>query len=164
MESAEEVVELDLGVTPEAAVSGAVLLKTERSTHLTFRAMKPTKRPSPHGGFYREDAGTAVVEFRTCIITKFGYPNDEAWSGIPRTRGKSYGIFEVLNSAWKEEIRKLNLHSFPNPKFEYPRGHHFLLLFHDSSFECIADELKLEIFNEPYAQTFARIAARVVAE
>lgn len=164
MPSIEQIVELNLGCTPEAAVSGAVLVQTERSTFLTFNAMKQTNRPGPQDGCHRENAGTAVVEFRLCSVTKFGYPNDEAWSGIPRTRGKSYGIFEVLNSGWKEEIDRLNRYSFPNPKGEGRRGRHFLILFHDSSFECIAEDLKLEMFNGPYDQIFARIAAQVLSE
>jgi hypothetical protein len=164
MQPIEEIVELDLGCKPEAAISGAVLVKTEQSTFLTFNAMKQSSRVHPRGGYYWENAGTAVCEFRLCAITKFGYPNDEAWSGIPRTRGKSYGVFEVLNSTWKAEIDRLNRYSFPNPKSEYPRGRHFLFLFHDSSFECIADDLKLELFREPYDRIFSRIAARVTVE
>jgi hypothetical protein len=85
----ERVVELHFGITPEAAVSGAVLLQTEESTFLTFNAMQTTNRSSPGGGYYSEDAGTAVVEFTVCAATKFGYPNDEAWGHIPRTKGLS---------------------------------------------------------------------------
>jgi len=58
----ESLVELNLGVTPESAISGAVLLQTEEKAFLAFNAMRDTTRPAPHGGFYKEDAGTAVVE------------------------------------------------------------------------------------------------------
>lgn len=66
----ERVVELHLGITPEAAISGAVLVQTEISTFLTFNAMRATNRPSPGGGFYSEVAGTAVVEFSVCTAIK----------------------------------------------------------------------------------------------
>src|SRR5690606_21194515 len=72
---AERVVELDLGCTPEAAVSGAILVQTEQSVFLSFSAMRPTDRMSPRGSPYTEDAGVALVEFKTCAVTKFGYPN-----------------------------------------------------------------------------------------
>lgn len=36
----EEIVELDVGCRPEAAVSGPVLLQTDNSTVLTFNAMR----------------------------------------------------------------------------------------------------------------------------
>src|SRR5215831_12589090 len=158
----EHVVEVDLGVTPEAAISGAVLLQSERQAFLTFNAMRPTKRPTPHGGFYREGAGTAVVELILCSVTKFGYPNDEAWCGIPRTRGLAYGIYEVKNSKWVAEIVTLNQFSFPDTT--HWNGRHFLFLFHDSSFECIARDLKLELRSEPYSQVLAELAGRIAAE
>lgn len=119
--------------------------------------MRPTDRPSPRGGFYREDAGTAVVELIDCTITKFGYPNDEAWMRIPRTKGLSYGIYEVKNSAWPDEIAALNRHAFPGPQRR--RGRHFLFLFHDSSLECIAGELSLTLRSEPYPEIMAELTA-----
>ena len=157
----EALVELNLGVTPEAAISGAVLLQTEKKAFLAFNAMRDTARPAPHGGFYKEEAGTAVVELVHCSITKFGYPNDEAWSGIPRTRGMGYGIFEVVNSRWKEELIRLNQFSFPETR-EW-RGRHFLFLFHDSSFECIAKELRLELSREPFRDLFSKVVSRALS-
>jgi hypothetical protein len=158
----ETITELNLGCTPEAAVSGAVLVQTERSTFLTFSAMRVTDRVGPYGR-YKEDAGIALVEFPLCAITKFGYPNDEAWSGIPRTKDLVYGIFEVHNSEWIRELTELNRFSFPKTK-EDTASRHFLFLFHDSSFECIADSVKLELLPRPYANVFDRIKQRVLAE
>jgi hypothetical protein len=157
----ESLVELNLGVTPEAAVSGAVLLQTEETAFLSFNAMRDTTRPTPHGGFYKEEAGTAVVELVHCSITKFGYPNDEAWSGIPRTRGLGYGIFEVTNSRWKEELVRLNQFSFPETR-EWI-GRHFVFLFHDSSFECIAQYLRLEVSREPFAELISKVVTRALS-
>jgi hypothetical protein len=150
------IVELDLGCTPEAAISGAVTVQTEHATFLTFNAMRLGSDNLYHS------AGTAFVEFPLCTIAKFGYPNDEAWNGIPRTRGLSYGIYEVLNSSWNEEIARLNRYSFPDTKAV--SGRHFLFLFHDSSFECLAHDIKLEIIDRPYAEVFERITKRVLAE
>ncbi|HEX4797440.1 MAG TPA: hypothetical protein VH370_26840 [Humisphaera sp.] len=163
MPEPETVIELELGCRPEAAISRAVLVQTESSAFLTFNAMRPTDRMSPYGGPYMEEAGVALVEFEMCSITKFGYPNDEAWRGIPRTRGLSYGIFEVRNSDWIRELTMLNRHSFPKTPDD-TRSRHFLFLFHDSSFECIAAGIKLELINGPYAKVFDRIRARVLAE
>src|SRR4051794_26368763 len=92
----DQVIELDLGFKPEPAVSGAVLTETEYSTFLTFNAV----RRLSDGSVSR--IGWAFIEFTRCIITKFGYPNDEALDGHP-LRGKGlygYGIFEVLISSW----------------------------------------------------------------
>jgi hypothetical protein len=156
--STERLVEIDIGVTPEAAISGAVLLQTEERAFLLFNAMRKTRRPSPDGGFYKEAAGIALVELVGCSVTKFGYPNDEAWSGIPLTKGAVYGVFEVENSLWKQQLVRLNQFSFPETRDW--SGKHFIFLFHDSSFECIARELRLELSNEPFQQIFAAVAAR----
>jgi hypothetical protein len=152
------VVKLDLGYTPEAAVSGAVLIQTEYSTFLTFNAKKLAE-----DGFYH-DAGTALVEFNRCLITKFGYPNDEALGGHPlaaKMQG-AYDIYEVLNSSWAMQLEQQNKVLFPNTgKW---KSRHFIFTFHDSTFECLADNLKLEILNEPYETIFERIAKHVVSE
>lgn len=99
-----------------------------------------------------------MVELVGCSITKFGYPNDEAWSGIPLTSGMGYGIFEVLNSGWRKELTRLNQFSFPETK-EW-RGRQFMFLFHDSCFECIAQELRLEVSREAFRDLFSKVVSR----
>jgi hypothetical protein len=161
-EETEKVIELDLGYTPEAAVSGAVLVQSERSTFLTFNAM----RLRDDG--YRVDAGTALVEFPFCIITQFGYPNDEALPGHPLyafgLKDYGYGIFEVLNSSWRKRIDDQNRISFPRLESYTKRSRHFIITFHDSTFECLARDIQLEIIGEPYERVFARIGERVINE
>ncbi|HEX7645315.1 MAG TPA: hypothetical protein VF472_24195 [Burkholderiaceae bacterium] len=155
-----KLIEVDIGITPGAAISGAVLIQTEERAFLTFNAMRDTTRPFPRGGFYKEDCGTAIIELVGCSITKFGYPNDEARREIPLTKGQSYGVFEVQNSPWKQELIRLNQFSFPGTT-EW-RGRHFVFLFHDSSFECIASELRLELSEESYGELLPRVASRVL--
>src|SRR5262245_52826532 len=104
----DEIVGLDLGIWPEAAVSGALCLQTERGTFLAFHAVRSTSRVSAHGGAMREAAGTAVVEFKRCLLSRFGYPNDEARWGIPQYKGTSYGIYEVRNSSWIKDVVRMN--------------------------------------------------------
>lgn len=162
---ADDIIELDLGVTPESAVSGAVCLQTEAATFLTFNALRATNRPFPYGGFFMEDAGTAVVEFTGCAVSRFGYPNDEARSGIPQYRDLSYGIYEVRDSSWVADLLRVNRFQFPNTSDEWiKRNRHFLFTFHDDTFECIARGLELEVVNEPYAATFERIRRRAFRE
>ena len=153
----DDIVELDLGVRPEAAVSGAVCLQTESGTFLTFNAMRPTGRMGPYGE-YHADAGTAVVEFKRCLVSRFGYPNDEARWGIPQYKDVSYGIYEVKNSSWVEEVVRLNRFRFPNTSDDWiRRTRHFLFAFHDDTFECLAGDLSLEVSEEPYEVIFQRI-------
>jgi hypothetical protein len=160
---ADEIVELDLGIRTEAAVSAAVCLQTPAGTFLTFNAMRTTNRMSPYGGPYLEDAGTALVEFKRCLVSRFGYPNDEARWGIPQYKDVSYGIYEVRNSTWIKEVVQLNRYRFPDTKDDYVRRH-FLFAFHDDTFECLADDLLFEVVNEPYDRIFERIWRRAFGE
>lgn len=103
--SDERVVELDLGVSPEAAVSGAVLLQSETSAVLLFNAMSPSPPPLPGelGPRYKP-AGTAVVTFQGLEECRFGGPNDEGRPEHPLyskgMRELPYAICEVLSSRW----------------------------------------------------------------
>jgi hypothetical protein len=159
----DEIVELDFGITPEAAVSGAVVVQTERMTILTFNGMRSTGKLSPYGGPYRESAGTAVVEFQRCVLTRFGHPNDEARWKIPKYADCSYGIYEVKNSSWIKEVVAANRHSFPATTDDYVRRH-FLFAFHDSTFECLADDLSIRVVEQPYHEVFAGITSRALDE
>jgi hypothetical protein len=132
----ETIVPLNTDIYPRASVSRAVVLATEIDTILTFDAQRRRA-----GGRY-EEAGTAVVRFDGCSVYTFGYPNDEAWVGIPRTRGLTYACYEVLNSEWNAKLAELNRHSFPDSR--QPDSRHFLFLFHDSSFECLARGCTIE--------------------
>ena len=144
-------VPIDIGFVPEAAVSGGVLIQTEYQCFLTFNAMRvlPNRK--------REEAGTGIVDCRSCSITKFGYPNDEALRGHPLyKRGlHAYGVFEVRNSTWIKQMTEQNRVAFPNTRDSTRR--HFIFSFHDSTFECVAEELVATLSNESYQQLFERL-------
>ena len=151
-------VPLDIGCFPELAVSGPVLLQTDYAAFLTFNAM----RQGSDG--FRHDAGTAVVEVARCHVTRFGYPNDEALPGHPLyTRGLSgCGAFEVRNSRWVRALTERNRVAFPSTPDSNQT--HFIIPFHDSCFECIADSLKVTLTTQPYAEVFTSITQRAFRE
>lgn len=150
----EYVQPLDFGIFPEAAVSGAMLFQDEYRAFLTFNAM----RPEPDGR--RAAAGLALVEIRGCRLTQFGHPNDEALPGHPLyDRGmEGYGIYEVIHSSWVEKHLQINRVHFPNYQWT---GRHFMFTFHDSTFECIAADLFVEV--EPFSPRFQKIEALLSA-
>lgn len=89
----------------------------------------------------------AIVEFEGTLCSMFGYPNDEALGGHPLFHlGLGYyGIFEVLGSSWLDELREQNLRVFPSatwwpnsPRSAWGPARHFVITFHDSTFECLA--------------------------
>jgi hypothetical protein len=115
--------------------------------------------PAPH--LFAGDIGPAIVAYRTSSlapsddefavlrfpmyeIVKFGYPNDEALPGHPLyPKGLTfYGIFEVRDSSWSRALAEQNLVSFPNPSPSATSGRHFVVTFHDSTLECIAEGIE----------------------
>ena len=82
----------------------------------------------------------AVVSFPLYRATMFGPPNDEAFSGHPlSSRGlRPYGAFEVHESSWIHQLERMNsVHPQHRPA-RYLELRHFILAFHDSTFECVA--------------------------
>ena len=151
---------VDIGVVPEAAISGAVLTQSEYSAFLTFNAVKK----NDEGMFI--DAGFALVEFEDCLITKFGYPNDEALPGHPlyaklEEAGGCYDIYKIKNSSWLKKVEDQNNVSFPGTTY---KRQHFIVLFHDSTFECLAKDMKVSIIKEPYNSVWNIITERIMNE
>lgn len=148
---------LDLGIIPEIGAPMPMLLESEWWTFLVFDAI--TDNP----GGPSDPAGTAVLEFEHCIVSKFGYPNDEALSGHPlyeRGLNQPYGCYEVLNPSWLEQIRAQNRISFPERT--NISGRHFIVALHDSTFECLAHDMKLSLTVEPMGAVIAMITKEFI--
>ncbi|WP_052608238.1 hypothetical protein [Leptonema illini] len=89
----------------------------------------------------------AVVEFDHCYAYKFGGPNDEALDGHPLWNSglEPYSAHRIENSLWtKEEMQINSVHSQFNLDYWKDRKH-FLFLFHDELFECIADGFNITV-------------------
>lgn len=102
----------------------------------TIRMISPTE----------EDEPVILVRFHICYAAMFGPPNDEAFEGHPlASRGlKPYGSFVVENSSWLRKLERMNaVHSRHQPE-RYWQLKHYILSFHDSTFECIADGYSVE--------------------
>lgn len=83
----------------------------------------------------------ALVEFSSYSSLMFGAPNDEAFAGHPlATRGlHPYGAFQIENSSWVRQLKKMNsVHLYHKPE-RFERLRHFIFAFHDSTFECVAE-------------------------
>lgn len=89
----------------------------------------------------------ALVEFEKYKSLMFGSPNDEAFHGHPlASRGlKPYTVFEIENSSWLRALERMNsAHPYHKPK-EYEQLKHFVFAFHDSTFECVAENFNISI-------------------
>ena len=108
----------------------------------------------------------AVVEFMDCDALKFGGPNDEVFEGHP-LRGKglgSYGAYHVVNSRWRAELEQINaIHPLYNPE-KWADLKHYLLLFHDETFECIARGYRIEVFRASFDTVLKSLIARLLGQ
>lgn len=128
------------------------LLQSEDRTFLAFYLPNPT--PNWDGLSVRivdatssEAVPIGVIEWISCRGAILGEPNDEAFRGHRLwSRGLSavglYRASEVSNSRWIAEREEANrVHDFLQPE-TYARLRHFILGFHDSTFECLAEALR----------------------
>ena len=84
----------------------------------------------------------ASIVFRFCYGHIFGPPNDEAFEEHPlSSRGlEPYDAFEILDSSWIRSLVKMNsVHPYHDKSKFLQSKRHFILSFHDSTFECIAE-------------------------
>lgn len=109
-------------------------------------------------------AHLALVEFHGCISVKMGSPNDEVLHGHP-LYGKGlvpYSAQTVENSVWLDELENINK---AHPYYESTRWRnrkHYVLWFHDDTFECIAESFTVEVFYESMADLLARVCKRLI--
>lgn len=147
----ERVVELDLGVYPVPGAPMPLLAQGSRDAILVLRA-----QTAPGG-----EPKTGVIDVSMCWVSQFGYPNDEALSGHPLWgRGLGfYGIYEVLDSSWIARLDAQNRVAFPD--FIPSPKRHFIITFHDETFECLADDLTARIASGSPREVFTRLASDI---
>ncbi|RKP57939.1 hypothetical protein D7Z26_00020 [Cohnella endophytica] len=100
----------------------------------------------------------AVVKFNGCYAYKFGGANDEVMSGHPLYKKglKFYSAHKVINSNWIKAEEKINsIHAYYKPE-RWKERIHYLLLFHDELFECIADGFEITVFRESFSSVLSK--------
>jgi hypothetical protein len=91
----------------------------------------------------------ALVTFSRPSAHFFGPPNDEAFAGHPlASRGlHPYGAFKVESSSWLRTMERRNrVHPHHSPS-TYRDRKHFVLTFHDSTFECVAHAYEIQLYR-----------------
>lgn len=94
---------------------------------------------------------TAFVKFHMCYAHMFGPPNEEAFRGHPLAgRGlKPFGAFRVEHSSWVRQLERMNsVHRYHKPE-SFDTLRHYILTFHDSTFECLAESFSVKVVVGP---------------
>jgi len=92
----------------------------------------------------------ARVVFRHVRAHYLGWPNDEALSAHPLYgRGlRPYDAFEVIDSSWKATIIAANRAHPLHRDEHFAADRHFIMTFHDETFECIARTVEVETLTQ----------------
>jgi hypothetical protein len=145
------------------------LLQSDCQTFLVF--FLPVVDPDWDGSYVvmrrpdsPADQKLALVEFEGCICTKMGTPNDEVFHGHS-LYGKGFAGYRALrveNSVWIKELEAINaVHS--NYRAEgWRKLKHYILPFHDSTFECVASSFQVETRETTLSNLLAEICRRLL--
>jgi hypothetical protein len=93
------------------------------------------------------DETVAVIRFDRYAAYKSGPPNEETVAGHPLYKKglRPHSIYRVNNSSWIEELEKMNSVHRHHDKKRFASLKHFIFVFHDSTFECVAEAVTFEI-------------------
>ena len=112
-------------------------------------------------GAETEGEPVGIVRFSLCYASLLGPPNDEAFDGHPLAgRGLTpYGAFLIEDSSWIRQLQRMNsIHPCHEPE-KYEALKHFILTFHDSTFECVADRYRVELHEGSVRSAIPRMTS-----
>jgi hypothetical protein len=166
----EYAVPLDFPVKWDAGAPLPHVIQNDYKTFLTFYLGVPD--PNWDGTYVTikdPGAGTeeslALVEFDRCIAAKLGSPNDEVFHGHP-LHGKGmdgYTAQKVVSSRWLAELEAVNkVHRYYDAD-SWRKRNHYVFWFHDSTFECIAESFRVELFQDNMANLLALVCERILS-
>jgi hypothetical protein len=94
----------------------------------------------------------ALVRFKQCHAHLFGPSSEEFFSRHPlANRGlKPYGAYVVEDSSWLRWLEGMDqVHAHPHKLSYFSLLKHFIFAFHNSTFECLAEEMDISVYQGP---------------
>ena len=165
----EHAVPLDFPVRWDTGAPLPHVIQNDYKTFLTFYIREPD--PDWDGSYVTvrnpgdgSVESLALVEFFRCSSAKLGSPNDEVFEGHPLS-GKGldgYTAQRIVNSKWLAELEAINrVHRCYDPALRR-KLNHYVFWFHDTTFECVAESFRVEVFRESMADLLARVCQRLL--
>lgn len=97
-----------------------------------------------------DEPAIALTEFSHCYASQLSDINEEVLTGhLLYGKGLDfYGAHEVIHSQWLAEVQRINMvHEHYNPRY-WEKFKHYLLVFHDNIFECLAEGYTVEVLQD----------------
>ncbi len=147
----DTVVELHDAPRPDVGAPLPHLICDEHHVFLAYLVNEPD--PAWDGTYVNvvgpdSEGLVAVVRFERPYAHMFGPPNDEAFHGHPlASRGlEPYAVFEIKDSSWLRRLERMNsVHPYHDRHRFLADRKHFVVAFHDTTFECIARGFAVEV-------------------
>jgi len=164
----DEIVALDSLPPCETGAPSPIVLADEFRTFVAYYARAIASTQATWDAVPISDPmeePVVLLEFSLCYAHLFGPPNDEAFSGHPLfEKGlRPYTMAEVRHSSWIASLERMNsVHPHHRPE-RFQSRRHFILPFHDSTFECIADGVQAH-FHRGSVQSAVSVAAQMLRE
>jgi len=103
----------------------------------------------------------AIVYFDLARSHMFGPPNDEAFEGHPLYSAglRPYSVAEVRQSSWIRRLERMNaVHPAHRPE-HFLKYRHYVLAFHDRTFECVAKGHRIETLRGSMGDAITRMSS-----
>jgi hypothetical protein len=119
-----------------------LVISSEHGLVVSYWAVE-TKPPADYG----PTVPVAFLVFHRPYAHQFGPPNEEAITSHPLASVglHPYGCFRIHDSSWIFQLEKMNsVHRYHSSE-PFRQMKHYAVVFHDSTFECIAHGLTASI-------------------
>jgi hypothetical protein len=131
------------------------LSASEQHLHLAYFGAASRATPRTGDRATSGDGGTTLVRFLRPLALLFGPPGDETLHGHPLAeRGlKPYSAFRIRDSSWVRALERRNaVHPRHAPE-RFSKYEHYVFVFQDSTFECVAEGFSVGSGDDDVATT-----------
>ena len=148
----------DIGCEPSPSGPAETVIADGWCTYLLFFAVSKTLNP----GGKLDDLRVAVLHCDHCVVSQFGYPNDEGFREHPLYNlgldDSGSSVLEIVDSPWSRKVgeqseasaRRIWGDRYDESWLSRSDLRHFIVALKEATFECIAKSMTVELFAETF--------------
>ena len=132
---------IEIRTVPQSSVGAPMPIILSDEHRILLAYIIQDSSDSSLDSIVQEGEDFALIEFQRYRSFMFGSPNDEAFSGHPlASRGlHPYACFQIEASSWIRQLERMNSVNPRHDPTRFARYNHYVFAFHDSTFECVAE-------------------------